>query len=81
MSFVTGFFDDPAAMHELLDPLCANAVGGARRLLAAILRGTERTPRADIQAGSGARRTVAYYQEDSAALLNPRFFATFSCRR
>jgi hypothetical protein len=76
-SYVEGFFDAPSMMHELL-AICAHTrLAVLERLQAAIpsWRG--------IHAAGGypsvvcSRRTVAYHQEDSAAVLNPAIFRDF----
>jgi hypothetical protein len=76
-TYVTGFFDAPATMRELLD-LCA------RTRLAVIERVHAVIPCWNgIYAAGGypsmvwARRSVAYHQEDSAAVLNPSIFRAF----
>jgi hypothetical protein len=76
-TYVTGFFDSPATMRELLD-LCA------RTRLAVIDRVRAVIPSwHGIHAAGGypsavwSRRTVAYHQEDSAAVLNPSIFREF----
>jgi hypothetical protein len=77
MTYVTGFFDSPATMRELLDFCARTRLAVIERLQAAIptWRG--------IHAAGGypsmvwSRRTVAYHQEDSAAVLNPSIFREF----
>jgi hypothetical protein len=77
MTYVTGFFDAPDAMHELLHLCARTRLAVIERLHAAIpsWRG--------IHAAGGypsmvwSRRSVAYHQEDSAAVLNPSIFRTF----
>ena len=77
MTYVTAFFDAPATMRELLE-LCA------RTRLAVIERLHEAIPAwRGIHAAGGypsivwSRRSVAYHQEDSAAVLNPSIFREF----
>ena len=77
MKYVTGFFDAPAGMRALLN-LCA------RTRMAVILRLQATIPDWNgIHAAGGypsmvwSRRTVAYHQEDSAAVLNPSIFREF----
>jgi hypothetical protein len=77
MAYVTGFFDPPATMHELLRLCARTRLAVIERLHAAIpsWRG--------IHAAGGypsmvwSRRTIAYHQEDSAAVLNPSIFREF----
>ncbi len=77
MTYVTGFFDAPAEMRELLE-LCA-------RIRLAVIERLQTTIPAwrGIHAAGGypsmvwSRRTVAYHQEDSAAVLNPSIFRQF----
>jgi hypothetical protein len=77
MTYVTGYLDAPETMRKLLS-LCA------RTRLAVIARLQAAIPSwRGIHAAGGypsmvlSRRTVAYHQEDSAALLNPSIFRTF----
>jgi hypothetical protein len=77
MTYVTGFFDAPATMRELLQLCAQTRLAVTERLHAAIpaWRG--------IHAAGGypsivcSQRTVAYHQEDSAAVLNPSIFREF----
>ena len=74
---MTGFFDAPAGMRELLT-LCAQTRLGVFERLQAIIPEWN-----GIHAAGGypsivwSRRTVAYHQEDSAAVLNPSIFREF----
>jgi hypothetical protein len=77
MTYVTGFFDSPATMQELLDLCVRTRLAVIERLQAAIPSWH------GIHAAGGypsmvwSRRTVAYHQEDSAAVLNPSIFRKF----
>jgi hypothetical protein len=76
-AFVTGLVDAPNAMRELL-ARCA-------RIRTAVVRRLDQTIPSwhGTHAAGGypskvwSRRTVAYYQEDCAALLNPRLFRDY----
>jgi hypothetical protein len=77
MTYVTGFFDSPATMQELLHL-------GARTRLAVIDRLQAGIPSwHGCHAAGGypsmvwSQRTVAYHQDDSAAVLNPSIFREF----
>jgi len=76
-TYVTGFFDAPAGMRELLD-LCAWTRLAVVERLQAIIPAWN-----GIHAAGGypsivcSRRSVAYHQEDSAAVLNPSIFREF----
>jgi hypothetical protein len=76
-AFVTGMIDLPESMKRLLEHCAQTRLAVVRRLQALI------PPWHDTHAAGGypskvwSRRTVAYYQEDSAALLNPRLFREF----
>jgi hypothetical protein len=75
--FVMGLIDQPDAMKRLLD-YAAQARSAVLRRLHAVLpawRGTHAA--GGYPSRVWCRRTVAYYQEDSAALLNPRLFRQF----
>jgi len=77
MSYVTGFFDDPESMRRILRLSAQTRLAVLEQLQAEIpsWRG--------IHAAGGypstvlSRRTVAYHQEDSAAVLNPSIFREF----
>ncbi len=77
MKYVTGFFDAPAGMRELL-ALCAETRLAVFERLQAIIPAWN-----GIHAAGGypsivwSRRSVAYHQEDSAAVLNPSIFREF----
>jgi hypothetical protein len=77
MTYVTGFFDAPLAMHALLDLCAQTRLAVIERLHAAI------PPWNGVHAAGGypsivySHRTVAYHQEDSAALLSPSIFREF----
>ena len=78
MKYVTGFFDAPAGMRELLALCALNAAGGIRAFA-----GDHSRLENGIHAAGGypsivwSRRSVAYHQEDSAAVLNPSIFREF----
>ena len=77
MTYATGFFDAPAVMRRLLEA-CARARLAVLRRLQAVIPSWH-----GVHAAGGypsvvwSRRTVAYHQEDSAALLNPAIFREF----
>jgi hypothetical protein len=77
MTYVTSFFDAPATMRGLLD-LCARTRLAVVERLHTVIPAWQ-----GIHAAGGypsivfSRRTVAYHQEDSAALLNPSIFREF----
>jgi hypothetical protein len=77
MTYVTGFFDAPETMRELLD-LCAKTRLAVIERLQAVIPSWN-----GIHAAGGypsmvwSRKTVAYHQEDSAAVLNPAIFRDF----
>ena len=76
-AFVTGMMDEPETMKRLLAQCVKARLGVLQRLHKLI------PPWHGTHAAGGypskvwCRRTVAYYQEDSAALLNPRLFREF----
>ena len=76
-AFVTGMIDQPESMKKLLEHCARTRLTVLRRLHAMI------PPWHGAHAAGGypskiwSRRTVAYYQEDSAALLSPRLFREF----
>jgi hypothetical protein len=75
--FVTGLIDRPDAMKGLLDNV-ARARGTVVRRLHAVLPTWQGTHAAGgYPSRVWCRRTVAYYQDDSTALLNPRLFREF----
>ena len=76
-NFVTGLIDQPEAMKELLEHM-AQVRSAVLQRLAGVLPAWH-----DTHAAGGypsrvwCRASVAYYQEDSAALLSPRLFREF----
>jgi hypothetical protein len=76
--FVMGMLDDPARMKTLLEHCARVRLSVLQRLHQLI------PPWHGTHAAGGypskvwCRRTVAYYQEDCAALLNPRLFREFA---
>jgi hypothetical protein len=75
--FVMGLIDQPDAMKRLLD-CAARTRSAVLRRLQAVLPAWHGTHAAGgYPSRVWCRRTVAYYQEDSAALLNPRLFREF----
>ena len=77
MGFVTGLIDEPDAMKRLLDHAARTRVAVLRRLHAILPAWHETHAAGGYPSRVWCRRTVAYYQEDSAALLNPRLFREF----
>ena len=75
--FVTGFIDRPDAMKRLLDDVARTRVAVLGRLHAILPAWHETHAAGGYPSRVWCRRTVAYYQEDSAALLNPRLFREF----
>jgi hypothetical protein len=77
MTCVTGFYDLPETMRKLLD-LCAKTRLAVIERLQALIPSWN-----GIHAAGGypsmvwSRKTVAYHQEDSAAVLNPAIFREF----
>jgi hypothetical protein len=75
--FVTGLIDQPDDMKRLLD-CAARTRSAVLRRLHAVLPAWHGTHAAGgYPSRVWSRRTVAYFQEDSAALLNPRLFRQF----
>ena len=75
--FVTGLIDRPDAMKRLLDDVACTRWTVLRRLHA-ILPAWQGTHAAGgYPSRVWCRRSVAYYQDDSTALLNPRLFREF----
>ena len=80
MRFVMEFYDHPDGVRRLLDHCARTRLAVLGRLHEVI------PPWHGTHAAGGypsklwCRRTVAYHQEDSAALLNPALFNGFSCR-
>jgi hypothetical protein len=77
MGFVTGLIDQPDAVRRLLDYAAQTRLAVLGRLHAVLpaWHGTHAAGGYPSRVWCG--RTVAYYQEDSAALLNPRLFREF----
>jgi hypothetical protein len=74
MAYVTGFFDAPAAMRALLDLAARTRLAVIERLQAAIPQWRGVHAAGGYPSVVWSRRTVAYHQEDSAAILNPSIF-------
>jgi hypothetical protein len=77
MDFVTGLIDWPDAMKKLLDHVARARLAVLNRLHAILPAWHETHAAGGYPSRVWCRRTVAYYQEDSAALLNPRLFREF----
>jgi hypothetical protein len=77
MNFVTGFIDEADAMKRLLDCAARTRLAVLERLHAILPAWHETHAAGGYPSRVWCRRTVAYYQEDSAALLNPRLFREF----
>ena len=77
MTYVTGFFDAPAAMRELLELCARTRLAVTERLQAAIPAWNGIHVAGGYPSIVWSRRTVAYHQEDSAAVLNPAIFREF----
>ena len=77
MAFVTGLVDEPEKMQELLDHCARTRLAVLRRLQAVIPAWHGTHAAGGYPSKVWCRPTVAYYQEDSAALLNPRLFREF----
>ncbi|MHB8969767.1 MAG: uroporphyrinogen decarboxylase/cobalamine-independent methonine synthase family protein [Pirellulaceae bacterium] len=75
--FVTGVIDHPDAAKRLLDHIARTRLAVLRRLQAVLPAWHETHAAGGYPSRVWCRRTVAYYQEDSAALLNPRLFREF----
>ncbi|MGD0091636.1 MAG: hypothetical protein ABSE73_17100 [Planctomycetota bacterium] len=77
MEFITGFFDTPERMIQLLDH-CARVRLAVLERLRAIIPAWHGTHAAGgYPSKVWCRKTVAYNQDDSAALLNPPLFREF----
>jgi hypothetical protein len=76
-TFVTAMIDEPETMKRLLGHCAEVRLRVLRHLqdLIPAWRGTHAA--GGYPSRLWCRRTVAYYQEDSAALLNPRLFSEF----
>jgi len=77
MAFVIGLVDEPQRIRTLLEHCARVRLTVLEHLQAAIpsWRGTHAA--GGYPSKVWCRQTVAYYQEDSAALLNPRLFREF----
>lgn len=76
-NFVTGMLDDPQSMQRLLAHCTEIRLAVLKRLHALIPAWQGTHAAGGYPSKIWSRRTVAYYQEDSAALLNPRLFREF----
>ena len=77
MTYVTGFFDSPVIMQELLDLCARTRLAVIERLQALIPCWHGMHVAGGYPSRVWSRRTVAYHQEDSAAVLNPSIFCKF----
>ena len=77
MTYVTSFFDAPSKMHELLELCARTRLAVIERLQAAIPSWHGVCAAGGYPSMVWSRRTVAYHQEDSAAVLNPSIFREF----
>ena len=77
MEFVTGFYDDPDRIRRLLDHCSRTRLAMIRRLRDVIPPWNGTHAAGGYPSKLWCRRTVAYHQEDCAALLNPAFFRQF----
>jgi hypothetical protein len=77
MDFVTGMIDQPEAVKGLLDLVAQIRMTVLRRLHALLPAWQGTHAAGGYPSRVWCRRTVAYYQEDSAAVLNPRLFREF----
>jgi hypothetical protein len=76
-TFVAGMIDEPEAMQKLLDHCTRTRMAILRRLGEIIPAWHGTHAAGGYPSKVWCRRTVAYYQEDSAALLNPRLFREY----
>jgi hypothetical protein len=76
-TYVEGFFDAPATMHELLELCAQTRLAVIERLQAAIPLWRGSHAAGGYPSIVCSRRSVAYHQEDSAAVLNPSIFCEF----
>jgi hypothetical protein len=76
-AFVTGLLDQPDAVERLLDSAARTRAAVLRRLAAVLPAWHETHAAGGYPSRVWCRRSIAYYQEDSAALLNPRLFREF----
>jgi len=77
MTFVTGFLDAPDRMRNLLEHCAQVRLAVVRRLRAAIPEWHGTYAAGGYPSKVWSRKTVAYNQEDSAALLSPDLFREF----
>ena len=77
MGFVTALIDEPDAMRGLLDRVARTRLAVVERLHAVLPAWQGTHAAGGYPSRVWCRRSVAYYQEDSAALLNPRLFREF----
>jgi hypothetical protein len=75
--FVMALIDQPDATRRLLDYGARTRLAVLRRLHAVLPAWHETHAAGGYPSRLWCQRTVAYYQEDSAALLNPRLFREF----
>jgi hypothetical protein len=75
--FVTGLLDQPDAVQRLLDHAARARSAVLRRLQSVLPAWHETHAAGGYPSRVWCRPSVAYYQEDSAALLNPRLFRQF----
>jgi hypothetical protein len=77
MTYVTGFFDAPERMRERLAVCAQTRRAVVERLLAAIPAWNGIHVAGGYPSIIWSRRSVAYHQEDSAAVLNPSILREF----
>jgi len=77
MAYITGFFDTPEAMHPWLGCCARTRLAVSTRLQAVIPTWNGVHVAGGYPSIVVSRRTVAYHQEDSAAVLNPSIFREF----
>ncbi len=77
MQFVMGFFDDPDRIRRLLHHCALTRLAVIRRLHEVIPPWNGTHAAGGYPSKLWCRRTAAYHQEDSAALLNPELFKQF----
>jgi hypothetical protein len=77
MPFITGFLDEPEKMRKLLSHCAQTRLAVLRRLQAVIPAWHGTYAAGGYPSRLWCRRTVAYHQEDSAALLSPPLFREF----
>jgi hypothetical protein len=76
-AFVTGMIDEPEAVKRLLDHCSQTRLALLNRLHKMIPSWQGTHAAGGYPSKLWCQRTVAYYQEDSAALLSPRLFREF----